>query len=95
MSDQELSTELKLVEANSSTNMDQLADEILQRRRNDLTINIDGVERIDTPAIEILLSAAKLWREESCKLGIVGNSEAFDSALAILGIPRTELEVGA
>ncbi|MFZ2103600.1 MAG: STAS domain-containing protein [Oricola sp.] len=71
-----------------------VADLLLSARGNPVAVDASAVERIDTPCIQVLLSAARLWREEGVALELSGESGVFTENLNTLGLTKAELEVG-
>ena len=71
-----------------------VADVILNARNGSLSINAGKVDRIDTPCIQVLLSAARLWRDDGETLTISGKSGTFEENVLILGLTTAELEAG-
>lgn len=71
-----------------------IADLVLTARDSSLSIDATKVARIDTPCIQILLSAARQWREDGAEMKLTGQSAALDETLSILGLSTTELEAG-
>lgn len=72
----------------------QIADAILSARTNALIVDATAVERIDTPCIQVLMSAARLWREDGMPLTWSGRSTIFEENLDTLGLSAADLEVG-
>jgi chemotaxis protein CheX len=85
---------LTLPEAMPGETAANIADIILTARNNPLTIDAGNVGRIDTPCIQVLLSAARLWREDGEQLNVTGGSEAFEDNISTLGLTTAELEAG-
>lgn len=71
-----------------------IADLMLSARSNPVSVDATAVERIDTPCIQVLLSAARLWREDGISLELSGESGVFTENLNTLGLTKAELEVG-
>lgn len=71
-----------------------VADLILSARANPLAVDASAVERIDTPCIQVLLSAASLWREDGATMTYSAQSEVFTDNLTTLGLTTAEMEVG-
>ena len=71
-----------------------MADVILAARSNPLRFDTSAVERIDTTCIQVLLSAARLWREDGMPMNFTGDSPILEGNLNTLGLTAAELEVG-
>lgn len=71
-----------------------MADAILAARSNPLRFDASAVERIDTTCIQVLLSAARLWREDGMPMSFTGDSPILEGNLSTLGLTAAELEVG-
>ena len=71
-----------------------VADLFLTARSNPLSLDASAVERIDTPCIQVLLSAARLWREDGVAMSLAGESPVFSDNLTTLGLTSAQLEVG-
>ena len=71
-----------------------VADVILTARNSPLSIDAGKVDRIDTPCIQVLLSAARLWREDGETLTVSGKSGPFEENISLLGLTTAELEAG-
>jgi chemotaxis protein CheX len=71
-----------------------IADAILVARSHPLRMDASAVERIDTPCIQVLLSAARLWREDGMTMDFIGDSPVLEGNLNTLGLGAGELEVG-
>jgi chemotaxis protein CheX len=61
---------------------------------NPLAVDASAVERIDTPCIQVLLSAARLWQEDGATMTYSAQSEVFTDNLTTLGLTTAEMEVG-
>lgn len=72
----------------------QMADAILATRSNPLRLDAGALERIDTPCLQVLLSAARLWREDGLAMEITGCSPVLEGNLGILGLTMADFEVG-
>ena len=68
-----------------------LAADILSHQGSDLVIDASKVKGIDTPCIEVLIAAARLWSGDDMTLQYQELSEAFLQGLAILGIEQSDL----
>jgi len=71
-----------------------MADVILAARSNPLRFDASAVQRIDTTCIQVLLSAARLWREDGMPMNFTGDSPILEGNLNTLGLTAAELEVG-
>ncbi len=72
----------------------EFADHLLELRGKNLILDISELERIDTPCVQVLLSAARLWRDDECSITLDGRSEVFEATLGLLGIDQDRIEVG-
>lgn len=86
--------EMKLEPVVAGDSVELFSAGILANRNENLTINASDVTRIDTPCIEVLLSAKKLWVEDLVSLQIENPSQAFNTALLSLGLNNSMLETG-
>ena len=87
-------TEYALEAVVSGDEAEKLAADLLSVRGNPLSINAKEVTRIDTPCLTVLMAAKKLWADEDCELKYSSASDAFDKALATLGIEKWMMETG-
>jgi chemotaxis protein CheX len=71
-----------------------VADLLLSARTHPIALDASAVERIDTPCIQVLLSAARMWREDGIAMKVSGQSGVFADNLTTLGLTTDELEVG-
>lgn len=71
-----------------------VADLILSTRSAPLEIDAAAVGRIDTPCIQVLLAAARLWREDGVALSLTGRSQTFNDNFATLGLSADTLDLG-
>ena len=83
---------LDLADACKGENASALKSQILEMRGQDLTIDLTNVKAIDTPNLEVLIGAARLWSSDGRKLSLGGDSLEFASALNGLQIDQTEFE---
>lgn len=90
----ENSLRLVLKETVTADQLESLVDQFLVNRNHDLAVDASAVTRLDTPCVEVLLSAAKLWAADKCSLTYSAVSEQFESVLAVLGIERRDIEEG-
>lgn len=86
--------EIKLEAIVAGDGVEMFSAGILANRNENLTINASEVTRIDTPCIEVLLAAKKLWVDDLVKLEIEEPSNAFNNALLALGLNNSMLETG-
>ena len=86
--------EFQLPKSCTGDQLEALMDEMNTKRGMHLRLDASEVDRIDTPVIEMLIAAAKLWRNESSELEVSAMSESFGNSLELLGIEKTELESG-
>ncbi len=68
-----------------------LAQEILGRRGAALTLDAGAVELLGGRCAEVLLAAAKQWREDGVPFRLEGSSEAFERDCRLLGLPDAAL----
>lgn len=85
---------IKLNEVVSGDAAEALSGEILGHRGSPLNIDASEVSRIDTPCIEVLLAASKLWSDEDQQLSYVQVSDNFEGALEILGLQQSMMVTG-
>lgn len=85
---------LKLEAIVAGDGVEMFSASVLSKRNENLVINASEVTRIDTPCIEVLLAAKKLWVEDLVSLQIEEPSQAFDKALESLGLKNAMLETG-
>ena len=71
-----------------------IVERLLSMRGRDLVLDASGVERIGTPGIQVLLSAAKTWTADGVKLSCINVSEMFSQNLATIGVPTDWLAAG-
>lgn len=71
-----------------------VADAILGARSHPLRLDAAAVERIDTPCLQVLLSAASLWREDGMTMKFAGTSPVLESNLGTLGLTVADFETG-
>lgn len=71
-----------------------IADAIMSARSHALQLDASAVERIDTPCIQVLLSASRLWRDDGLAMNFTGRSPVLDSNLETLGLAIADFEVG-
>lgn len=86
--------EMKLEPIVAGDGVEMFSANILANRNENLTINASDVTRIDTPCIEVLLAAKKLWVEDLVSLQIEQPSQAFNDALISLGLENSMVETG-
>jgi chemotaxis protein CheX len=88
------SFELKLPASLPGETATHVADLLLSARANSLAVDASAVERIDTPCIQVLLSATRLWQEDGAAMTYSAQSEVFTDNLTTLGLTTAEMEVG-
>jgi len=88
------SFELKLPESLPGETATFMADLLLSARSNPLAVDASAVARIDTPCLQVLLSAARLWQEDGATMTLSAQSEVFTDNLTTLGLTTAEMEVG-
>jgi len=88
-------TQIKMPKRVTGEEAQDLVDEILALRNNKLKIIVADVERFDTPCLEVLLAAAKLWSVDECSLIYSDISEQFEVIISELGLKQTDFETGA
>jgi chemotaxis protein CheX len=69
-----------------------LVEAFLAARGKPLAIDASQVSYVDTPCIEIFVSAAKLWRKEGVSLTFGELPEPFAAALSLLGLSQSDIE---
>lgn len=72
----------------------EFAGQLLEMRGRNLVLDVSELERIDTPCVQVLMSAAQLWRGDECSITIDGQADAFETTLGLLGINPDRIEVG-
>lgn len=82
---------LRLSENCNGEHAPTLVSDILTHQGNDLVIDASKVKTIDTPCIEVLIAAARLWSSEDMALRYQKPSKAFLQGLEILGIEQDDL----
>jgi chemotaxis protein CheX len=73
-------------------NARSIVDQLLAHRGKPLAIDATQVNYVDTPCIEVFVSAAKLWRNDGNTLEFGDLPEQFAAALAMLGLSQTDIE---
>lgn len=68
-----------------------LLNALLTKRGAPLDLRVDQVERITTPALQVLLSAAVTWRADGHRLRLTSSSEALAEAVRTLGLTLGDL----
>lgn len=71
-----------------------LAGDLLELRGSNLILDIRELERIDTPCVQVLISAADLWRADQCSITIDGQAEVFEATLGLLGTNPDRIQAG-
>ena len=88
---EETGAQFQLTEICNGEHAAAMAADILAFQGSDLTIDASKVKNIDTPCIEVLIAAEKLWATDDVTLQYLEPSEAFLQGLQILGIELTQL----
>lgn len=73
-------------------NAKSIVDQLLAHRGKPLAVDATQVNYVDTPCIEVFISAAKLWRNEGTTLEFGELPEPFAAALAMLGLSQSDIE---
>ena len=73
--------------------VEALADKLLSHRHQDLLISAKDLIKVDTTGIEVLVSAARLWKTDQRAISYEDLSDPFKSSLELLGISVSNLEV--
>ncbi len=68
-----------------------LRDELLGQEGKPLVIDASPCENIGTPGLQVLLAAAKTWREAGVSLSVEGISEECAAQLAVFGLSSDDL----
>jgi chemotaxis protein CheX len=63
-----------------------LANELLARRGNPLTLDASGVQRLGGLCLQVLLSARKTWAADGVPMDTANGSPAFMDALVLFGV---------
>ncbi len=85
---------LKLPEKLDVAGARSLVDTLLATRGRPLCLDAGQVERISTPAIEVLLSAALQWHRDGHPFRVSEASDGFRSACRDLGLdPESHFDV--
>lgn len=85
---------LRLAAVSTSEDAEILAERILKQRGENLIIDTGDVERFDTPCVEVLIAASRLWSADGFSIELGSLSNPFESCLGALGIARYNLETG-
>ncbi|QKV19612.1 STAS domain-containing protein [Oricola thermophila] len=94
LTESESGFELSLPESLPGELATHVADLLLAARGKPVAVDAGSVKRIDTPCIQVLLSAARCWRDDRLPMSISAQSEMFSDNLTTLGLTTAELEVG-
>ena len=84
-------SELALQPRMSPAAAEALADELKALRGSDLVVNATAVAFIATPCLQVLLAAARTWRNDGRAL-VLEPSESLLSSLDDLGLDRGALQ---
>jgi len=84
--------ELRLTGACYGEQAENLKTQILELRGQDIVIDAEGVTGIDTPNLEVLIAAARLWKRDEKAMTIAGQTSDFRDAIAGLQIELTDFE---
>ena len=68
-----------------------LLDQLAKKRGNPLQINASKVERLGAPCAQVLVAAARTWRDEMHVLQIVKPSESFIEGIDQMGLTLTDI----
>ena len=68
-----------------------LLDQLAKKRGNTLQINASKVERLGAPCAQVLVAAARTWRDEMHVLQIVKPSESFIEGIDQMGLTLTDV----
>ncbi|HEY8163060.1 MAG TPA: STAS domain-containing protein [Methylocystis sp.] len=60
-------------------------------RGRPLTIDASAVEKIGAQCVQVLVSAQQTWARDGVTLTLSKPSEAFNGALALLGVPTRKI----
>ncbi|MBL4731471.1 MAG: STAS domain-containing protein [Rhizobiaceae bacterium] len=85
-------TKHALPEISASEHADELSRTLQEMRGQHLNIDASGVNRIDTPCLQVLLAAAKQWMKDGVALKLAEPSEAFEASIAMLGLSIEQFE---
>lgn len=85
------SAPIHLPEILDSSAASALREVLLAQRGEALVIHADGVERISTPCLQVLMSAAATWLADGVGFAISGPSAMVVETVALLGISREQL----
>lgn len=61
-------------------------DELLEHRGTALSVDVSGVERIGALALEVMMSAARQWKDDGTEFAVIGSSPVLDDICQDLGI---------
>ncbi|WP_213545937.1 STAS domain-containing protein [Vannielia litorea] len=68
-----------------------LREAVLEHAGKPLVLDASACESLGTPGLQVLLAAAKSWREANTDLSVEGMSEACEAQLAIFGLTPQDL----
>ena len=85
-------TKYALPEVSASEHADELSRTLQEMRGQHLNIDASGVNRIDTPCLQVLLAAAKQWVKDGVSLKMDEPSETFEASVAMLGLSIEQFE---
>ena len=74
------------------TKVAALTDTIRSHKGSDLVIDATEVTHLGALGLQVLVSAAKSWRDSGHSLMISPRSEAFDEALGLYGVSLDDLQ---
>ncbi len=82
---------LQLTQDLDSSQVQSLLDQLAKKRGNPLQINASKVERLGAPCAQVLVAAARTWREEMQVLQIVQPSASFNEGLDLMGLSMNDI----
>lgn len=85
---------LRLAAVSTSEDAEVLAEQILVQRGKNLVVDAGDVERFDTPCVEVLIAASRLWSSDGFSIELGSISQSFENGLETLGIGKYNLEAG-
>jgi anti-anti-sigma regulatory factor len=88
------SADLQLPEALDAVAATALRQSLLERLSIPLIVDASQVQRLSTPALQVLMAAAKSWAAAGQGFAIIRESDAFRSARLLLGLTPDHLPVG-
>ncbi|SFC58757.1 STAS domain-containing protein [Tropicimonas isoalkanivorans] len=69
-----------------------LAQDLLARRCDALTLAADDVTLLGTPGLQVLLAARRTWEADGQRLAVSSSSPAFEEQLVVFGLSASDLE---